>query len=268
MAYTKAEMWGVGILCLITATSIVLMSLALTNKLGTTGSGSNCCCYAYQYLYTSANPTDNLVFTGREVAAPDDKGVVNGLTVLTLGYVDTRRCSPGDTITWDLSATATTSADNNQLCIGATIVHKDSFFGTLNGKDTGFNWGDNETFVWLPGVFSHSFYGPPTVANCPMLKIMKIIKSEGVFFLGNKSDTVNLNNTFAGAPEGDKSTACTKLKNTPVSVKLGTTSAVIPDQNGIGPSAYLAILWFTHTTVDPMQIHVANDTIKFTPKCN
>jgi len=98
------------------------------------------------------------------------------------------------------------------------------------------------------------------------IKIMKIMKSDGVFFLGNKNDTVNLNNTFAGAPEGDKSTACTKLKNTPVSVKLGTTSAVIPDQNGIGPSAYLAILWFTHTTKDPVAIHVANDTVKFTPK--
>jgi hypothetical protein len=226
-----------------------------------------------QAMYT--NPS--LIFNTNDPTLKD-QGVTNGSGVLTLGYVDTSKLKAGDLITWDISATATTTADGNQVCLGGALVNTAAFFSAL---DTKFIWGDGPApgqWPWNAGVFNHSFGGPmvdggQTVINNSFMSgfATGVLNAPGVLFLGDLVETnvTTADAPFTGGPVGDTSKRCTSAASMPAVLNMRVKSAVIP-ANGIGPQAYLAFLWFTHTTADPITFSITKDQILFTskPKAN
>lgn len=218
-----------------------------------------------QALYT--NPS--LIFNTNDPTLKD-QGVTNGLGVLSLGYVDTSKLKAGDLITWDISATATTTADGNKVCLAGALVNTAAFFSAL---DTKFIWGDGPApgqWPWNAGVFNHSFEGPmvdggQTVINNSFMSgfATGVLNAPGVFLLGDKIDTNPIVADFPGGPVGTKSGRCTRSASAAAKLDLEVKSAVLP-ANGIGSTAYMAILWFTRTTTDPITFSITKDTINFT----
>lgn len=217
-----------------------------------------------QTLYT--NPS--LIFNTNDPTLKD-QGVTNGSGVLSLGYVDTSKLKAGDLITWDISATAQ-SADGNKVCLAGALVNTAAFFGAL---DSTFIWGDGPApgqWPWNAGVFNHSFPGPIVDPGTNVLNGSRmtrlgtdVINKTGVFFLGDKIDTNPIVADFPGGPVGTKSGRCTRSASAAAKLDLGVKSAVL-QANGIGPDAYLAFLWFTHTTTDPITFSITKDSINFT----
>ena len=216
-----------------------------------------------QTLYT--NPS--LIFNVDDVVSgADDKRVANSITVLTLGYVDTSKFKAGDLMSWDISATATTTAEN-QVCLAGAVVNAASFFAAVNGTYRG--WGDG-SWAWKVGEFNHLFPGPMVDPGTNVLNNSKmtrfgtdVINKTGVFVLGDKIDTNPIVADFSGGPVGTKSGRCTRSASATAKLDLGVKSAVLP-ANGIGSTAYMAILWFTHTTADPITFSITKDNINFT----
>lgn len=64
-----------------------------------------------------------LLLSWQPYADHKDSNVVNGVTLLMLGYIDTSRYKAGDTMTWILNAFITDQGENDKLCLGATIVN-------------------------------------------------------------------------------------------------------------------------------------------------
>lgn len=224
-----------------------------------------------QTLYTNPNLTFNIADVASGAVSGEEKGWANGITVLTLGYIDTSKFKAGDTMSWDLSATAR-SADGNKVCVAGAVVNTDAFFGAVDGT---FNWGDGPDvpsgkWHWMVGQFNHTFGGPMVDPGTNVLNGSKmtklgtaVVNKTGVFLLGDKIDTNPAVADFPGGPVGNKSGRCASSASATAKLELGVKSAVLP-ANGIGSTAYMAILWFTHTTADPITFSITKDNINFT----
>ena len=218
-----------------------------------------------QTLYT--NPS--LIFNVDDVVSgADDKRVANSITVLTLGYVDTSKFKAGDLMSWDISATATTTA-GNQVCLAGAVVNATAFFAAVNGTYMG--WGDG-SWAWKVGEFNHLFPGPMVDQGANVLNNSKmtrfgtvVVNKTGVLLLGDKIDTDATATEYVGGPEGSKSGRCTSAASTVAKIRVNKTGAALP-LDGIGPEAYLAFIWFTRTTTDPITFSITKDNILFTTK--
>lgn len=284
MVLSKSTLSGIIVAVVVVVIAVIIVSLYVTNILIPRYTCDKGVCksnYKGKFKEKKCNCSQQLFLSRsviRKSAQNKDANVVNGVTILMLGYIDTSQYRAGDTMSWNIDAKAATGG-SNKICVGGAIVNKTAFFGILDSPtvDTdgvwsgGFSWndGDNSTrggqWPWETGVFVHDFWGSLPDKNSVETRFLRdMLNDDSVFLLGNKSDMTNPTSSYAGGPVGDKTSRCTSSTAT-AKVILDSSSAVLP-ADGIGHNAYLAFLWITHTTSDDITVSITTNTVSFTSK--
>lgn len=270
MVLSKSQEAGIIVAAVVFITGVILLILYFTNILvprytckngicepSYKGSLKNKKCNCSQQLFQS-----DLIY---HAADHKDSNVVNGVTLLMLGYIDTSQYKVGDTMTWILNAFITDQGENDKLCLGATIVNTDAFFKRFNNDFKDGNEGvlPGQT-PWETGQFVHSFAGPPSeITPNPETQFLKILSSDDIFFLGDKSNLSNFSSEFPGRPVGYNEVQTCGVSG--ARAKPNTISAPILS-NGIGKNAYFAFLWFTHSNKNDVKLSINYNLISFTSK--